>query len=81
MNKIFHILLIVTSVLFLLSPELKADNTTITVGGQIITLPAPTNYFQVYGKSSNFDKLVNSAVPQSNKLLAVFMDEGSLVSI
>ena len=81
MKKIIPLLQLVTLISFLLSPSLKADNTTVTVGGQNITLPAPSNYFQVYGRSSNYDTFANSAVPPSNKLLAVFMNESSLADI
>ena len=77
MKKLLYIFQSAALVLILLTPELKADNTTATVGGQSITIPAPNNFFQVYGKSSNYDAYANGSVPKSNKMLAVFMDENS----
>lgn len=67
--------------LFLAARMAVADNTTVSVGGTSITLPAPAGFFRYDGKSAKVDSYEQKLLPATNRLLADFGSEEDVADV
>ena len=69
--------------LLLLAPvhAFAAAAKTVQVGDATIMLPVMDGFVELYGKSPDFDKIVEHFVPEGNKLLAVYLSDADVVAM
>jgi hypothetical protein len=75
-------ILLAVACLFLAVQIVSADDTTVSVGGTSITLPAPEGFFRYDGKSAKIDTFVQKPLAASGiRLLAIFGSEETLADV
>jgi hypothetical protein len=58
-----------------------AANKTVIIGDTTVLLPMLDGFQEVYGKSPDFDKLVEKFVPEGNRLLAVYLSDQDVAAM
>lgn len=58
-----------------------AAGKTVQAGDATITLPPMVGFQELYGKSPDFDKIVEHFVPDGNKLLAVYLSDADVAAM
>src|SRR3954465_14108891 len=58
-----------------------ADDTTVSVGGTTIVLPAPAGFFRYDGKSAKADAVNQQTIAPTNRLLASFGTEETVAEV